>query len=119
MLTWIKIRWAAFKLGVRDRGLAAVRWYWNPKLGVFEERVQPHSLCGTPLRVGIVKSNDYLVHWCYRCTFFIHDEDVDGPRDTRDSNKVIKVARVRVEEKISPEAKKLTNDLITKMKNSS
>ncbi len=116
MLTWIRIRWAAFELGVRDGGLAALKWYWNPKLSECEERVPPHSRCGTPLRVGTVKANNYPMHWCYRCKDYVYEEvgedeygdSKDAPPALTPTNKVF-----------SLEAKKIANDAFAKMRNPS
>ena len=116
MFTWIRIKWAAFELGVQDGGFAAVKWFWNPKLSECEERVPPHSRCGTPLRVGTVKANNYPMHWCYRCKRYIYEENGD---DERGDSKTTPPASTSIEDTFSLKAKKIADDAFAKMRNPS
>lgn len=60
MISWIKMKLTAQRLGIRDRG--------NIK-SFFErgrEMVTIHPPCNTRLRIGI-NSNGDTVTWCWRC----------------------------------------------------
>lgn len=65
MFEWLRVRSAAKRMGLRDRGSTQI-WYEIGVDGKDSINSNQHEACRTRTRIGITK-NGAVVRWCYRC----------------------------------------------------